>query len=78
MKSSPWQKKNFSHTASGTTRTTWAIHHRLGVSLVRARSGVQAAAKAKRLFGDCAAPYTILKNQDQEIIYAQAMGARIH
>lgn len=77
MRSSVWRKKNFSHATGGMTRKVWAIKHRLGVSLVEARSGVKAARKAEQLMGECAGPYEVLRNQDLEIVGAKAMGARI-
>lgn len=77
MKSSARRKIGFSHTMGGVTRKVWAIHHRLGVSLVQAPSGVKAAKRAELAFGTAAGPYTVLRNQEQEIAFAKAMGAKI-
>ena len=77
MRSSVWRRKSFSHVTGGTNRRVWAIGHRMGVSLVKASSGVRAARKAARLLGECAGPYAVLRNQDLEIVGAKAMGAKI-
>jgi len=53
----------------------FAVDHQLGVSLVRATTEEKALAKAKRLLGENAGPYRCREDQEQQIAWAQAMGA---
>lgn len=55
----------------------WAVDHRLGVSLIEARTGATAIKRAAYLLGATAGPFTIQPNQPQACAWAKAMGAAI-
>lgn len=77
MKSCLPQRQSYAHRKGGANRKVWAIKHRLGVSLIQGRSGASAAKRAQVLMGEMAGPYEVLRNQDHEIAWARAMGAKI-
>jgi len=55
----------------------FAVDHKLGASLVEARTPDGAVRKARRYFGQYAEPITIPENQDEAIASAKSMGAGI-
>lgn len=54
----------------------YAIEHSLGVSVIEASSQTEAIKKARAQFGSYGAPYSLPKDQETELAWAQAMGAK--
>ena len=61
----------------GKKRTVWAIKHRHGVSLINAKTGVQAVRRAAILLGKTASPFVVMDDQDQNIAMAKIEGAEV-
>ncbi len=55
----------------------FAVEHKLGASLIEARTSEGAIRKARRYFGQYAEPITIPGNQVEAIASARSMGARV-
>lgn len=53
----------------------WAVEHRYGLSLFRAKTAEGAFKKAKKQYGESGGPYVLAKNQEQDIAYAQSFNA---
>jgi len=56
----------------------YAIEHRLGLSLIEARTPQAAIRKAEQRFGTRASPFIIPEDQAQQIACAKALGAGVY
>ncbi len=55
----------------------FAVEHKLGASLIDARTPAGAIKKARRYFGEFAEPITMPKEQEMAVAWAKSMGAGI-
>lgn len=54
----------------------YAVLHEMGSSIFLAKNKADALSKAKRFFGESAAPYRVPENQEEEVEWALSMGAK--